>query len=283
MAFDQRCYDCFNRAVSKLLSKEDIEIGQAEEFAESMKNLYMVKKDEFSSPMFARELHVQIKEITKNSDPYKVGKKESNDLILGMYSSLQQKIKQAENSFEMALRLAISGNIIDFAVNEHYNINETIEKVLNSDFAINDSLLLQKELQNAKSVLYLGDNNGEIVFDKLFIETIDHPNLTYAVRGAPIINDATLEDANYVGLDKIVPVISNGYDAPSTILDKCSDEFIHAYQNADVIISKGQGNLEGLLHSKSGNIFFLLMVKCDVIAETLRVQKGDFVVKKVEV
>jgi uncharacterized protein with ATP-grasp and redox domains len=131
---------------------------------------------------------------------------------------------------------------------------------------------------NAKNILYLGDNAGEIVMDKLFLETIKHQNVYYAVRGMPVINDVTIEDAKYVGIDKFAKIISNGYDSPSTILDKCSEEFINIYNKADLIISKGQGNLEGLINVKNEKIFFLLMVKCGVIGDELGVKKGDFVV-----
>ena len=124
------------------------------------------------------------------------------------------------------------------------------KKLLNSEFAIDHSKQLKKAIEKAETVLYLGDNAGEIVFDKLFIETIKHPNLTYVVRGGPVINDATMEDAEYIGMKDIANVISSGYDAPSTILNKSSKEFQKYFQKADLIISKGQGNLEGLLYLK---------------------------------
>jgi len=126
--------------------------------------------------------------------------------------------------------------------------------------------------------LYLGDNAGEIVFDKLFIRTINHRNLTYVVRGGPIINDATMEDAEYTGMNKVANVISNGFDAPSTVPSESSRQFQQYFSKADIIISKGQGNLEGLLPLNDKRIFFLLMVKCDVMAELLGVDKESFVV-----
>jgi uncharacterized protein with ATP-grasp and redox domains len=159
-------------------------------------------------------------------------------------------------------------------------LHSTIDKVLNSDFAIDDSLELKRALSEAKTVLYLGDNCGELVFDKLFIETIMHPNLIYAVRGEPVINDVTLEDACYVGMDRVADLVSNGYDAPSTLLEHCSPEFLEVFNRADVIISKGQGNLEGLLGKTDKEVYFLLMVKCEVIADALGVKKGGFVVRK---
>jgi hypothetical protein len=230
----------------------------------------------------SRELHVLLKQYSNNPDPYKEEKKQSNDLVLGMYPELKNVVFQSANYFDTALRLAIAGNIIDFGIGNTFDLHSTINKVLNSEFAIDDSLQLKQSLSKAKTVLYLGDNCGEMVFDKLFIETIMYPNLIYAVRGAPVINDATLEDAKYVGMDLVADVISNGYDAPSTLLDHCSSEFLEVFNRADVIISKGQGNLEGLLGKTNKEVYFLLMVKCEVIADVLGVKKGDFVVKKNE-
>ncbi|MGQ8336126.1 damage-control phosphatase ARMT1 family protein [Sunxiuqinia sp. A32] len=277
MAIDYRCFFCFNRAFETLLKNNTLPDSQALEFTNDMLQLFLDKNNEFSTPQFARELHHRLKCYTKNNDPYKDGKKESNDLILSQYDHFKQLVETSKDPFETAMRLAIAGNIIDFAISDSFNLEDTIDKVLNSDFAINHSKELKAALDQAETVLYLGDNNGEIVFDKLFIETINHSNLIYAVRDLPVINDATIKDAEYVGLNQLVQVISNGYDAPSTILEHCSEEFLSVYNKADIIISKGQGNLEGLLESKNDKIFFLLMVKCDVIAEKLKAKNGDFV------
>ena len=194
-----------------------------------------------------------------------------------MYPDLKNIVFQSANQFETALRLAIAGNIIDYGIGNDFDIHDTIDKVLNSDFAIDDSLQLKQALSEVKTVLYLGDNCGEMVFDKLFIETIMHPNLIYAVRRAPVINDATLDDAKYVGMDLVANVISNGYDAPSTLLEHCSTDFLEVFDRADVIISKGQGNLEGLLGKTDKAVYYLLMVKCEVIANALSVPVNFFV------
>jgi uncharacterized protein with ATP-grasp and redox domains len=190
----------------------------------------------------------------------------------------ENNINQSGHPFMTALRLAIAGNIIDFAANDNFDLLATVDKALNSEFAIDHSYQLKKVLDVAKTVLYLGDNAGEIVLDKLFIKTIDHPNLVYAVRGAPVLNDVTTEDAEYIRMNDVARVISNGYDAPSTIVHKSNSEFQSYFKRADLIIAKGQGNLEGLLHLNDKRIFFLLMVKCDVIAEFLKVEKDSFVV-----
>jgi len=280
MISDYRCFFCFARAFEKLLEDEGLTVAEKNSFTRGMTMLYSKTQENFSAPTFSRELHQILKLYSNNSDPYIEEKKQSNDLVLGMYPALKKLLLESENPYETALRLAIAGNIIDFAIGNQHNLEATINKVLKSDFAINHSFELKEALSTAKTVLYLGDNSGEIVLDKLFIETIMHPNLTYVVRGGPVINDATLEDALYVGMDSVADVISNGYDAPSTILEKCSEEFQQLFLKADVIISKGQGNLEGLLNKTKKGIFFLLMVKCDVIADALKVKKGDCVVKR---
>jgi len=280
MISDYRCFFCFAKAFEKLLDSEKLSIEDKNNFTRKMASLYNNSYDSFSTPVFSRALHTILKGYTNNSDPYKVGKKQSNDLVLGMYAHLKKQVQQSENPFDMALRLAIAGNIIDFAISTEFDLHATINKVLHSDFAIDNSDELKQNISKAKTVLYLGDNNGEIVLDKLFIEQLNHPNLYYAVRGAPVINDATMEDAKYVGINTVAKVISNGYDAPSTIVEHCSTEFKELFNQADVIISKGQGNLEGLLGKTSKEIYFLLMVKCDVIADALHVKKGDFVVSK---
>jgi uncharacterized protein with ATP-grasp and redox domains len=135
-------------------------------------------------------------------------------------------------------------------------------------------------MSKAKNILILGDNAGEIVMDKLFLSIVKHPNITYAVRGDYILNDATLEDAEKIGIQNYARLISNGDNAPSTILERTSKEFQQAYQEADLILSKGQGNFEGLMYTKDERIFFLLMAKCAVIATKLNVDLKDIVVKQ---
>jgi len=278
MISDYRCFYCFAKAFERLLSQDGISPDAKDSFTRDMVNLYAENWGKHNSPLFARELHSLLRSYTGNSDPYKLEKKKYNDLALGLISEMKRLLKRSRDPFNTALRLSIAGNIIDFAVNDNFNLHATLDRVLKSPFAIDQSELLKSALGKARSVLYLGDNAGEIVFDKLFIETIGHPNLVYTVRGAPVINDATLEDAEYVGKSEVARVISNGFDAPSTVVSKSSDEFRILFDEADLIISKGQGNLEGLIHLKDKRIFFLLMVKCNVIAEFLKVEKDSFVV-----
>ena len=278
MLSDYRCFFCFVRAFEKLLLKENISNEAKASFTLEMISLYQNNRNDFSAPLFSMELHKILRSYTNNPDPYKNEKKKYNDQAEKMLPELDYLIQQSGNPFNTALRLAIAGNIIDFAANDNFNLQATIDRALLSEFAIDHSSQLEDKIKKAKTVLYLGDNAGEIVFDKLFIRTINHPAITYVVRGAPIINDATMEDAEYIGMKEVANVISNGYGAPSTIPDKSGDQFQKYFREADIIISKGQGNLEGLFHLNDERIFFLLMVKCTVIAEFLKVPKDSLVV-----
>ena len=278
MISDHRCFFCFTKAFEKLLAKEDIPNQAKNSFTRDMIALYQNKWDELYSPEFSRELHIILRSYTHNPDPYKEEKRLNNDQAMNLIVESEKLVNQSDDSFQTALRIAIAGNIIDFAANDNFNILLTIDKALNSGFAIDHSKQLKKELEKARSVLYLGDNAGEIVFDKLFIETIQHPNLTYVVRGGPVINDATMEDAEYIGMKNIARVISSEYDAPSTIIHKSGKLFREYFSDADLILSKGQGNLEGLLPLNDKRIFFLLIVKCNVIAELLKVNKDSLIV-----
>ena len=278
MISDYRCIYCLVTAFGRSLEKADIPVCDKEGFTKEMIGVLNEKWNSVNAPDCARDVHGLYRKYIKNEDPFREVKKRSNDTVMQMSSELEQTIRNSSDPFTTALKLAIAGNIIDFAVNDNCDLEGTIDKVLNSDFAVDHSAMLKEELKKAEKVLYIGDNAGEIVFDKLFIREIAHHDLTYSVRGAPVINDATMEDAEYTGLTSMVKVISSEYDAPSTILAKSGEEFRTRFEKADVIISKGQGNLEGLIGESDPRIFFLLMVKCEVMAEFMNTETGSYVV-----
>lgn len=274
---NEGCKTCLSENFDRLLNKNPFSPEEASEFDAFFHSLINNSENKTTVEV-QRDLHHRLRLINGVFDPYLDEKQQSNRVGLELYREWRPRLITARDPFFLALRLAIAGNIMDYGVNQVFDIHKTIDSVLHADFAIDHSDLLQQRIKEAKSILYLGDNAGEIVFDKLFIETIQHPNVTYAVKGGPILNDVTLQDAEDIGLYEVADVISNGYDAPSTLLEKCSSEFLNFYHSVDLIISKGQGNLEGLINEKDPRIFFLFMVKCDVIAERIGVKKGSFVV-----
>jgi len=232
-----------------------------------------------SPPALGREMHRMIREVLKNPDPYKAIKEKFNTMMLGFYDDFQKMVRQADDPFDMAMRLAIAGNVIDFGPQHQLDVMDTIQRVVHADLAIDDSSQLRRDVQSASTILYVGDNCGEIVTDKLFIEVMNHPAVYFAVRGSPVINDVTVEDAQTIGMDQLVTVVTTGDDAPGAVWETTSDDFKKLLLTADVVIAKGQGNLEGLIDVKR-TIYFLLVTKCDLIANRVGAKTGDFIVKK---
>jgi len=235
-----------------------------------------------SPPELVKSAYDIISEYSNGIDLYAEIKKLSNQYILNLYDDLINIIDKSNDPFETALHLAVAGNIIDFGAENNYMdkyIHKEIKKVLAIDLSSSHTEELRTEINNAKQILYLGDNAGEIVFDKLFVEQLPKEKITFAVRGEPVINDATMKDAIEIGLTDIVKVIDNGSAYPGTILNSCSDGFKKIFSEADLIISKGQGNYETLSENNQ-NIFFLLRIKCSIVARDLGRNFGDFVVLK---
>jgi len=234
-----------------------------------------------SPPYLGREAHRVIRKVLNNHDPFLKLKREFNQVAKKLYSSMKERAESSSDQFAYAVKLAIAGNIIDFGPGHHFELMKTIDQVLLKKPIIDDTESLKKDLEKASVILYLGDNAGETFFDKILIEQMPSAEIYYAVRGSPVINDATSEDAYYAGLDQVAKVISNGSDAPGTILEDCSEEFKNIFEKADLVIAKGHGNYETLSEVKGKRLYFLLMVKCKIIARDLGCSVGDFVVKKV--
>lgn len=232
---------------------------------------------ESTPPESARFIYQKIAEVTGNPDPYRDIKRESTQKALSWYPALKKRVEKSGDRLLAAIKIAIAGNVIDFGVNWDFDIENEIEKTLEKDFAACDYDPFKGRLNQADEVLYIGDNAGECVFDRILIEEIKKP-VIYAVRNAPVINDATREDAVQAGLDQVATILSSGSDGPGTILETCSNEFKNIYKKAKLIISKGQGNYEAL-SDNSRPLFFLLKAKCRVIADDLGVREGDIIFK----
>jgi uncharacterized protein with ATP-grasp and redox domains len=273
------CIRCFLEQAEKLFARYGIKDNLADDIIIRFRTFIDDhKENNLLAPEASCLMHRLIKKATHIDNIYRKEKKDYNDLLLNLEEYIRDNIKKSEDPFQTALRYALAGNIIDFGPPEAFDIFKALSSAISKEPSVDHSLILKDELKKAATVLYLGDNAGEIVLDKLFIQTINHPDLYFAVRGGNIINDVTTEDAEYTGITKITKVISNGYDAPSTILERCSAEFKKVFDKADIIISKGQGNLEGLINKKNKQIFFLLMVKCSVMAEIIGVKEKNVVV-----
>jgi len=203
-------------------------------------------------PEIAQRGYRLISQITGNNDPFHQAKVEANRTALALWPRLEQLVEQSTDRLFMACRLAIFANSLDFGPNfEHGGIETIIDEATTYSLplAVNNYDQFWSNLKNCRSLLYLGDNAGEIVFDRLLIEEIHRVKeleTYFVVREKPVINDATVDDALAVGMDRVAKVVSNGSDAPATILSQCSAELQRLYRSADIIIAKGQGNYESL-------------------------------------
>ena len=234
-----------------------------------------------SPPAMAKRIHRIIREMTGQADPYHDAKERFNRLAMDIYPELAARVERSANPLETAVRLAIAGNVIDMGVNHNLSdehVHEGIDHALDAPFEA-DMAAFGEATSNAGDILYLADNAGEIVFDRLLIKQLSPEKVTVAVKGSPIINDATMEDAEATGLTELVKVIDNGSDAPGTILEDCSDAFCRRFDEADLVIAKGQGNYETL--SEAGrDIFFILKAKCPVIARDIGCHVGSLVLRR---
>jgi len=274
------CIPCFFRqglTGARLFTKDKEK--QRKILEEIAKEIPSISLDN-TPPQMGRKIHLIIKKTTNSPDPYKKIKEKYNKIALKLYPRLKNEVKKAKDPLLTAIRVAIIGNVIDFGAPFHLNLEQEIKTILNQEFSIFDYAKFKKALSKTEEILYLGDNSSEVAFDKILIEQLNR-KVTYAVRERPIINDATLEDALFFGMDKIAKVLSSGCDAPGTILSLCSKEFITYYNSSELIISKGQGNYESL-SGENSPLFFLLKAKCPIIARDLGCREGDIVLKSMK-
>ncbi|MEZ4509466.1 MAG: ARMT1-like domain-containing protein [Eubacteriales bacterium] len=202
-------------------------------------------------------------------DPYIEIKSRCNHEAMLLLPDAKNAIELSDDPLAFAMKYAIAGNLIDYSLKEPVTIeqqNARIDAIVHTPFAIDDFEKLRDTLKRSKTLLYLGDNTGEIVFDRLFIETIlkyyPHLDVVFAVKGRAIMNDVLYNDAFEVGMDHIARIIDNGDGAPGTVMSRVSESFRREFELADVVISKGQGNYECLGGFNKENLFFLFTSKC---------------------
>ncbi|MBN2723830.1 MAG: DUF89 family protein [Deltaproteobacteria bacterium] len=234
----------------------------------------------YDSPVLTgSKIHKCVKELAGNNDPYSDIKKQQNDSAISVSEHVRRVISESSNRISTAIRFAIAGNHIDLGAFSKVSENEILDEILKAEKVEISGELLKTadEISKASDVLYLLDNAGEIVFDRLLIEAIGPEKVTAVVRGGPIINDATMKDAQYCGLTDICSVIENGSEAPGTVLDMCSPHFRDLFEKSTYIIAKGQGNFESL-NDEHFNGVFLFKVKCDIAAQISGLKKGQYAV-----
>ena len=219
-----------------------------------------------------------VSEITGVKDPYEEITKDTNQQALDLVPDLEKWIASAHDPLDVALHLSVAGNIIDMGIGHDFDLKNDIHGIVGTPFALNDIDDFRKEMSKNKKILFLGDNSGEIIFDRLLIQWLltQGLDITYIVKSGPIINDAMMEDAVMAGITDLVPVIETGSDDIGILWDNISPELEQAFNESDMIIAKGHGNFESC-DELPFNFYFLLKAKCDVVARALGVARGDIV------
>jgi len=276
------CYPCFVRQALEAARLATDDEGTIRQALDGTLAILQEMDLQSTPPEIGAAVHRLVRQVTGDADPYRAIKRTCTKHALALYPALAERVAASDDSFATAARLAIAGNIIDLGIPDApYDgdaLRLDIENVLRAPLTVDDLELLRGEIGAAQRVLYLGDNAGETVFDRLFIEQIAAP-VTYVVKATPVLNDAVLEDAQQAGLDRVATLIDGGFDAPGTLLAHASPALREAWQAADVVISKGQGNLEALSQTP-GRVFFLLRAKCAVIARHLGLPQGSLILKR---
>lgn len=272
--------DCIPCLMNQALRAARLTTDNEEIIKTIMDEVGLMIKDipmENAPPITARRVYHIVGEHTGNSDPYRNLKKNNTRTALDLYPAMKEKISRSSDRLLAAIRLAIAGNVIDFGINYILNIEKDIDRKLNQDLAVADYDQFKTSLNAADEILYIGDNAGESVFDRILIEELNKP-VRYIVRSAPIINDVTYTDAVQAGLDKVATLMSSGSDAPGTVMALCNSEFRETFNRSTLVISKGQGNFEALSET-TAPVFFLLIAKCPIIARDIGVNVGDMILK----
>lgn len=277
MQFDGNCIECLVKRQWELARRH----GDGEKANDYLREVLQIILDApagVAAPWLSGAFADAYQKYWPGEDAYAQLKKDSNDLVLSLLPDVRAQVAAAEDPLKLALQFARTGNFLDFGVLTPETAHRALQDALQhtEESPLNEAVYrqLRQELQAAKSLLILGDNAGEIAFDLVLVETLQREfpqlKLTYCVRGGKVMNDATREDAAYVGMDKLVEVIDNGAPISGTELAYVGDTLRAAFDGADVILSKGSGNFESLCGC-GANVYYIFMCKCRRLSQILGV------------
>lgn len=282
MRAKNECIPCVTRQLITLAEKVTSDTVKQETIIAYGLKVISDKAFEATPPYLSGEIYKQAKLVSGISDPYLEEKTQFNKIAQDLIEKHQLRalIESSKTPLESAIRLSIAGNIIDFSLGEKIDENmveQSLQDSLNKPLYGNQINALIKRIQTTNKIMILADNAGEIVFDQLMIEFLGEKEITYVVKGGPIVNDATRKDAIEIGLDQQVILMDTGAEYQGIVLEASSPEFIKALASAELIISKGQANYESLNEYNHDGLYFLLRGKCLAIADVIGCEKGDFV------
>ena len=285
MLIDEACVTCIINQSVKVADAINATPSLKENLTSTIEDMSRDFSFNNNPPEIAADVYEKMALIANKTDLYDEVKALSTKKALSFVPLLKEKLSKSDNKLLTATKIAVAGNVIDLAAEVEFDLEEELTKIFDTDFSHNDFEDLQSALKDAKSVVILGDNVGEHIFDYMFIETLKelYPNAEYHyfVRGNPIINDVTIKEAKAAAFDKLCHLVDSGVNTPGFAYSRATAEAKELFDSADLVISKGMGNYECLSPSHRDKICFLLKVKCGVVANSLGREVGDIVCKMV--
>jgi damage-control phosphatase, subfamily I len=284
MLTHKNCFPCFLRQTIIALDRhseshtvpQEIHMDIMSEVMLLMREADINKPPSYTTTFIHRLIRERL-----GDDPYRETKHEYNNIALGLYPGLSRQVRASRDPLLTASRLAIAGNVIDFGIFSSIDINGSVTRALEGGIAVDNYQAFRRSVSEAREILYLLDNSGEMVFDRILIEELERlgKKVKAVVKGSPVLNDATRDDAAQVDLTNVCEVIDNGSDAVGTILEWTSSEFQDEFRASELVISKGQANFE-TLGDAGEKTYFLFQSKCDVVSKELGLSPGSMLLKK---
>ncbi|MCJ7765760.1 MAG: ARMT1-like domain-containing protein [Thiovulaceae bacterium] len=281
MKIDNACVECIinqSRRVTDAIRADEALSSRIVSHVEALGENFDFTQ---SPPEVASDVYEQMAKIAAMDDLYGELKAHATEKAKTFLPQLHQELENSSNKLLTAIKISVAGNVIDLAAEVTFDLNEEMEQIFETDFAHDDVALLEKALKNSSTLLYIGDNVGEHIFDYLCIETLQklYPELEifYMVRGNPIINDVTMVEAKEAGFEKLCKLVDSGVNTPGFVYERANEASRKLFDEADLVLTKGMGNYECLSPSPRPNLCYLLKVKCSVVAASLGQNVGDIV------
>ena len=274
------CFSCLYDQALRVTKALECDERCAKDMMQEAARVLASIDSEQSPPEAAVPLYERLAQVAGIEDVYAEQKQKIVEHAKPFVVQAKERIQESSNPLTTALRVSVAGNVIDFATQVAFKLEEEFERVFSSPFAIDHQKAFFEELEQAKRLVIIGDNVGEHLFDKLLIQEIKRAfnlDIYYFVRGKPIINDVTIKEAKEAGLDEVCELVDSGVDTPGFVLDRASKEAKEIFLNADVVLAKGMGNYEVMENQKDKRVYFLFKVKCSVVAGHIGKNIGELI------
>jgi uncharacterized protein with ATP-grasp and redox domains len=272
------CYPCMVRQAVSVLNNNEIDPERQFKALKRIMGYLSVADDSLSPSEIAGETNRIIREVTGIDDLYLQEKTSSHQLAMSYLDDLQKLARQGKDPLEQALKLSAAGNVIDVVHVDNYDLWDEVLSAVEGDLGGGGLDSFRERLNSASRLLILADNVGETIFDRVLIETLPVP-VVYAVKGGPILNDATRLDAEAAGIGQIAEIVETGTRSPGTVLSQATPEFRELFAESSLVLSKGQANYE-TMDGQGDKVFFLLRIKCPLLSKKLNAPQGKLVLKQ---